>query len=586
MIHCSWKPPKEIRKDTDFFNDYICPYDPDYRSSDGQPYCIFHLPLDDKKNIEGINQLIVDRFLEEWDKSKSAMYFPGLIFPPETDFSGRDFRHPFDKLPETPEEYKGILGPIFDGCYFGVNTLFSGAKFGSNTAFNHVVFEDGVKFNQTRFENGIRFDTVSFLGSTEFVDATFGIDTVFWHVFFEDGPSFQHANFGTEARFIQTIFGDNTSFGYSYLDYNPGFYESYFGENTDFSGAIFGPMASFVGSSFGHNTNFRHAVFSHSNDFSRAVFLGLTDFSFAKGHDWEKAKEIDRQVRPYVLREGIIRPTDLDIYFGRTRFEGPTFFRGVDLSTTKFVDVCLKWVSFLLANITKTRFVICKWPRAHGRHISFDEKIFKKKLREKSIVIKHYRSSKSQKVEELKLDEKLEGLAYTEWPFKYFLSEIHPAIEYVQPKFIEDVSLQIKQSLEESKSNITAGDFHFAAMEMRRLGSFRDKRYIRWFTLSIYKLISGYGERPLRALFVLTLLSTVVFPLVYKIVTNLCWWQSFYFSLYSIIPFKLHVSIVESAKNYIGGINPWVGFLSGFQTILSTAIFGLFALALRSRFKR
>ena len=65
---------------------------------------------------------------------------------------------------------------------------------------------------------------------------------------------------------------------------------------------------------------------------------------------------------------------------------------------------------------------------------------------------------------------------------------------------VETLYRQLKLNYESQGDLKNSGDFHYGEMEMHRLAS-PLRRWISWY--SLYWALSGYGERPFRALLVL-----------------------------------------------------------------------------------
>ena len=111
----------------------------------------------------------------------------------------------------------------------------------------------------------------------------------------------------------------------------------------------------------------------------------------------------------------------------------------------------------LASQIDQTRFIGCDWQRGRGTRLSrlfgrprylFDEKLCWATLRKRLV------KAKDQKY---RLQDDL---------------NINPA--EVRPLDVQAVALQLKQSLENTREPIAAGDFHFANMEMKRLHNIFD----------------------------------------------------------------------------------------------------------------
>ena len=69
---------------------------------------------------------------------------------------------------------------------------------------------------------------------------------------------------------------------------------------------------------------------------------------------------------------------------------------------------------------------------------------------------------------------------------------------------VERLYRQLKANYEEERDFKRVGDFHYGEMEMHRRGSFWRQWMPSWYNL--YRVLSGYGERPLRAFIWLLLL--------------------------------------------------------------------------------
>ena len=148
------------------------------------------------------------------------------------------------------------------------------------------------------------------------------------------------------------------------------------------------------------------------------------------------------------------------------------------------------------------------------------------------------------------------------------------------PSDIEALALQLKESLERTKDPIPAGDFHFAAMEMKREQAKDQKRKWRARGLWIYKMLSGYGERPVRA-FIWFLCTIAIATLLFTLFGDKCFWQALFSSFQHSLPFK----VASTVSGALDGSEPshWIGLG---ETFVGSFIFTLFGLALRRRFKR
>lgn len=156
-------------------------------------------------------------------------------------------------------------------------------------------------------------------------------------------------------------------------------------------------------------------------------------------------------------------------------------------------------------------------------------------------------------------------------------------------------ALQLKQSLENSKEPISAGDFHFAVMEMKRVEAKERGNGFRAAMLWVYKMINGYGERYGRTALWLALL-VAGFSLLYWQVcpaglhlsqngsstapaAKITYWDYLLYALQNVLPFKFSQPVFQA----VDSCARWLSFA---ETFIGTSLFTFFALALRRRFKR
>jgi hypothetical protein len=148
---------------------------------------------------------------------------------------------------------------------------------------------------------------------------------------------------------------------------------------------------------------------------------------------------------------------------------------------------------------------------------------------------------------------------------------------------VERLYRQLKTNYEEERDFKRVGDFHYGEMEMHRRGSF----WRQWMPFSwhnLYRVLSGYGERPLRALIWLLLLIPAWPGLV-------CWlgidqsvsknpityWDTLFF---------IFEKATLQRPVWPEGIN-WLGkMLASLSVLLLPGQTALFILALRNRLGR
>ena len=529
-----------------------CPHD----AEDGEKLCIFHLPLKRKREDEGL----ADRFEIEFRKlyERGEWDFIGFVFPDGMDLSernGLDFRREHEREGRELKEDEDDQPVRFLLSKFGNDLNCRATQFGTGTLFDGATFGDGATFEFSHFGDGARFD-----------DAHFGDRALFWR-----------AKFGHGASFFRSRFGNNMDFR---------------------------------GSEFGHYAGFESATIGQDADFSRATFEGLINFRGITGREFSTVdfgtveieaigSEENRRISAAITKDltgRMERTGPPEFVFERTTFKGPALFHYVDLSRSRFQQVDLSKVSFLHAKIAETRFISCKWGKGFEhpwlpsflswpwetrrffkrRGLIFDECLWRAR--------RYYQLLRAYNPETRLLDvvKNHDGAPYQ-------LNKLQVPAD-IQPSDIEVLALQLKESLERTKDPITAGDFHFAAMEMKRYKAMDDGRKGRAAALWLYKMLSGYGERPLRAL--VWLLITIGIAAIIFGASGLDFGPALFEAIKCSLPFKFDTvtagQTIDLGKlisyETPGSIfRHWLGLI---ETFVGTALFAFFLLALRRRFKR
>ena len=172
---------------------------------------------------------------------------------------------------------------------------------------------------------------------------------------------------------------------------------------------------------------------------------------------------------------------------------------------------------------------------------------------------------------------------------------------YEKLRDIEDQYTQLKNNLERQGNYLHAGDFHYGEQEIRRKilehkGLKNPDNLIPWILSTVYKAVSGYGERPWRAIMV-SICSLFI-------LTGMLTWAGTDFSQLNHLPpqewffkggvkaFKSFLILITpfSWKQEITGIAPsnfWFYFclVSGQIFFLAIQV-PLLVMAVRRRFKR
>jgi uncharacterized protein YjbI with pentapeptide repeats len=254
-------------------------------------------------------------------------------------------------------------------------------------------------------------------------------------------------------------------------------------EDYDFREVFFPGQTSFTKQTFKKPVTFHRARFAGWADFREAEYIEGADFSWAKfGKEalFEKAK-----FGGPVQFKGTEIAGEAD--FRGVFFGGPAIFQQLNESLTvsgalpftasfqylefgpqghlSFQDLSLAWVSFLGADLRRIQFHNVSWHPFHGRQAVYDEILLNKKQEPHLISLTS--------------------------------GEHSPDYGRLCAK-IEELYRYLKLNYEHEGDQKQAGDFHYGEMEMHR----RANPWQRWFPFSwynLYRVLSGYGERPLRA---------------------------------------------------------------------------------------
>ncbi len=236
-----------------------------------------------------------------------------------------------------------------------------------------------------------------------------------------------------------------------------------FKKPVNFSGAGFASWANLRETEFFEEVDFSYAKFSQAAIFEKAVFSGPVRFE-----NTEISGEADFRGATFGglaafrhLNEpgGSSPPPRFTAYFHYVTF-GPQ-------GRLQFQDLSLAYVSFLGTDMRRLEFHNVRWHLFRGRQTVYDEIL----LRQKGGPF---------------------IISLTSW-FEHGLN-----YEGICAR-VEQLYRYLKLNYEQAGDQMQAGDFHYGEMEMHR----RANPWRRWFPLSWYNLywvLSGYGEKPLRAL--------------------------------------------------------------------------------------
>ncbi|MGB8993241.1 MAG: hypothetical protein WCD80_14395 [Desulfobaccales bacterium] len=281
---------------------------------------------------------------------------------------------------------------------------------------------------------------------------------------FESEVNFSGAKFIHGATFFKAVFEDGVNFSDTKFYGKRSDDEIATGQyhiGVDFTYSIFKNIANFSLSEFDLNVDFLLTEFYCSAEFYGAKFRGLIHFSPTITTNYVNFNSSEFYGALY------FRPnqfSDCNIYFTQARFIGQGLFESIYPFNEEFIglkiepqakltfnSISLAKAKFIGTNLRQIEFNNVIWHRYFGRDTLYDEIVLEK-------------NSNSR--------------------------------EYAD---VEELYRQLIINYKNKEDFKRVGDFHYGEMEMHRKASFWRRRIpISWYNL--FWLLSGYGERPSRAI--------------------------------------------------------------------------------------
>lgn len=449
----------------------------------------------------------------------------------------------------------------FDSTRFCEDTTFIGTHFHNSTTFTgEVLFTKATSFKSAQFDLAVTFDRVKFTGNTtfelaffdnaawfgrdahfygsvSFKEATFGLGhfdgtnfdkaAVFGGARFLSVASFGDAKFNGTTEFRRTHFDGDAWFKDAEFRIRAGFAEAEFDGDTHFAGARFASEAVFRSAKFKTTTTLgpfiakqvqlEDALFSHSvaveldteellcdgARFESGVALRVRSRAAVslKQVYFGGPSSLEGRRKPFrITAEGIDKdlphcPTPDSTPVPRVEEWAPQLMslQGTDVTELVLTDVNLRWCRFAGAHHLDKLRIEGSSPFLHpptGWHRAPKWPFVWRWTRRQVLAEEHA----------WRLDRP--GGKAAGW-------QPHPLTD--QPAEMGAPRLAVlyrslRKALEDGKDEAGAGDFYYGEMEARRhAGSRRDK-----IVLGSYWLVSGYGQRALRAIAGLAALVTVL----------------------------------------------------------------------------
>jgi uncharacterized protein YjbI with pentapeptide repeats len=447
-------------------------------------------------------------------------------------------------------QFVGFAG--FRRVQFSGDVRFKGAHFGGGTGFIGAQFRGNARFEEAQFRGNVGFEGAKFSGDARFSRAQFSLGTTFDGVQFRGFAGFGGAHFGEDAGFEGARFSGHAQFDGVKFSGDAGFHGVQFGGDAGLHGAQFRRDAGFDGAQFTGEANFTGAQFEAATKlgpltartlvlagvvFSRSVvveaeagWVSCNRARFDEGvtlrvrHATADLQQVsfggpsslEGQPQPFWKAEGedrqIVQASEEQLQGWDTRatryreraraggsgsrveewVPGLMSLQGTDVSELVLTDVDLRWCRF-----------------AGGHHLD--------KLRVEGRSPFHrpppgwhagrawppvWRwTSRQVLAEEHAWRRRRPGGKAAGW-------KSYPVDDQVEvgPERLAVLYRSLRKALEDGKDEAGAGDFYYGEMEARRhVGTLRDR-----IVLTAYWLVSGYGQRALRAVAGLAVLVAAI----------------------------------------------------------------------------
>ena len=458
-----------------------CAKDPYFKKHKGKSYCVLHFPSAEKREHFDAE---IKRKIESNDFN-----FEGVWFPPGSWFGGIE-----------------VAGPAnFHRSFFSADVYFHKTVFKDDANFGEGVFNGRSGFDHVTFAKKVVFSSATFKGDANFRNSVFKGLAQFWRCTFEGEAEFDHAEFLNVASFWPGIFKSKASFSnasfvkalfggaefgaksvFSWCAFREAeFFGAYFDGDAEFFSAKFDGLANFAGARFAKAAKFRFSEFGGEARFISAAISGATDFGHAVFKD---SVGFSAEYGTGGFGDGAACD------FRRARFDAPKrvsfhsvtlrphWFVNVDPRDFQFVDV--RWVGDLGVKTMAVEINDLKTRE------ELEEKETARKRAERMESARQYNDGFE--IKRLKREEEDE----------YGEAAERPQNKNRYYRLLSIACRQLAVNAEENHRYEEASKFRYWAMDTRR--SDRWKGFAFWRLGWWYWLASGYGERVVRAFFMLT----------------------------------------------------------------------------------
>jgi hypothetical protein len=385
--------------------------------------------------------------------------------------------------------------------WFPAKADFRSFAFTQEVRFENAVFNDEADFDSATFSNEATFKFVTFHAKATFQAAKFQKSATFLGTIFEQDVFFskaifkQRANlksrFEGTAEFDETEFGDLVEFTNALFTRNANFYKAKFGlitrfDQTEFRGIAnldevsFSGRVNFNDATFVQDAKFHGALFADRTLFDRVKFKGKVTFYLARFKDFVRFKgnDVGKMDERHKVFEPACPPN-----FRETKFDHPDLasFHSLHLRPFWFVEVDVR--NFALTNV--------KWD---WQVITIEEELAGMRKQDEQQDKPHDKQVRSK-------EDMYSVLAIAFWNLAVNAEENHRYEEASKFRYFA-MELRRRYALFVKPSKYVAGQRSFSG----------SGGLLHW----LYWLMSGYGERIVRASVVL-ILSWLGFAVLYAL---------------------------------------------------------------------
>jgi hypothetical protein len=337
---------------------------------------------------------------------------------------------------------------VFRGATFAQATDFTAAKFAQGADFLKVTFTHSTAFGWAMFTHFADFTGATFMQNVDFSNATFAQMAVFSEARFAQSVAFSHVTFTQYTDFERAKFTESANFSHATFTQRADFSLVMFEQSADFSDATFTQSADFHKSAFTQSASFYNATFTKRADFLASTFEQIVDFR------WAKFLEAVEFRQTYFRNDATLMPGPI---FSVAQFSHP--------EAVIFYKTYLGQALFHNCDVSKINFSSVTWRERNqsGKRMVFEEEVD----------LNHY-------------------AARSLWPKVKNPDDR----EYT---LIVELYQRLKKNYDDKCDYLTAGDFHYGEMEMKRLSSPEIFKSWRWLHRNLgltawYKYLSRYGE--------------------------------------------------------------------------------------------